>query len=295
MSDTGHGAEPRVSDVPEHVGIRELLRLDHHVQRLRAVESILRHREPLHDAEHHERCDALCVGWQLADRPAAVGRLNGRDPFRLELEQIRRRHRVALRLREGDDRIGGGSAIKAIAPVRADPGQRRREVGITKQRAGRRGMCIGEIRGARAGIGRQLGCRLPPHAGIDLAHREALPGVPDRGSENRREREVSKASMQGVPTGHCAWNGHSENPFVGHLAVPARAHKLRRHAGGRPPRRVEAHQATRLGIVDDGEEIAAHAVHHWLDEAERRVGGDRRIDGRPASLEHCTPAIEASG
>ena len=58
----GHLAETLVADVPEQVGIGELLGFDHRVQRARRVEAEVAHRERLHEVEHHERGDALAVG-----------------------------------------------------------------------------------------------------------------------------------------------------------------------------------------------------------------------------------------
>jgi hypothetical protein len=42
----------------------------------------------------------------------------------------------------------------------------------------------------------------------------------------------------------------------------------------------------RLGIPDDGEEIAAHAAGDRLHQPQRRIGGNRRIDRRAAFLQN---------
>src|SRR5690606_4600223 len=40
------------------------------------------------------------------------------------------------------------------------------------------------------------------------------------------------------------------------------------------------------GLDDHGEDVAANAGRHGLDHAEDRIRGNRRIDGRPATVEH---------
>jgi hypothetical protein len=42
----------------------------------------------------------------------------------------------------------------------------------------------------------------------------------------------------------------------------------------------------RLGIPDDGEEIATHAARHRLHESERSVRSDGRVDSGSAFLQH---------
>ena len=69
----GNRGEARIADVVIHVGVGELLGFDHHVQRIDGVMPVLRHGKVLHDVEHGERGDALAVGRQLVDGPAAVG------------------------------------------------------------------------------------------------------------------------------------------------------------------------------------------------------------------------------
>ena len=82
IAGTGVVAEPWIADVPQHVGVGQLLRFDHHVQRLGAVESVLAQRKLLHQVEHQQRGDALRVRRQLVDRPASIGRGDRVRPIR---------------------------------------------------------------------------------------------------------------------------------------------------------------------------------------------------------------------
>ena len=88
--------EPRIADVAQHVGVGELLRFDHHVQRVGAVEAVVRHRVRLHQVQHHQRGDALRLRADLVDVPAAIAGLDRRDPLGLELAEVGRRERAAL-------------------------------------------------------------------------------------------------------------------------------------------------------------------------------------------------------
>ncbi len=132
---TGISRESRIADVPQHVGVGQLLRLDHHVQRVGAVEAVLAERILLHQVQHHQRGDALRVRANLVDVPAAIGRLDRRHPFRLELAEIGGGERAALLARDREDRVGGLALVEAIAAVRGDQPQRAGEVGIAEHLA----------------------------------------------------------------------------------------------------------------------------------------------------------------
>ena len=95
-----HRAESRIADVARHVGIGELLGFDHDVQRGGGVVAVILEREILHDVEHGERGDALAVGRQLVDLPAAIGGGDRLDPFGLELREVLERVGAALGLEE---------------------------------------------------------------------------------------------------------------------------------------------------------------------------------------------------
>ena len=128
--------EARVADVLVHVGIGELLGLDHHVQRVGGVVAVLRHGKVLHDVEHGERGDALAVGRQLVDSPAAVGGGDGLDPLGLEVAEVFEGVRAAVGLKELDHGLGHGPVVVSVAAVRGDLAQRIGERGIFEQVAG---------------------------------------------------------------------------------------------------------------------------------------------------------------
>ena len=108
--------EARVADVAEHVGVGELLGLDHHVQRVRAVEAVLAEREALHQVQHHQGGHALGVRADLVDA-SSRGRsvCDRRDPLGLELGQVGGGERAALLLRDRQDGLGGRTVVVAVA------------------------------------------------------------------------------------------------------------------------------------------------------------------------------------
>ena len=81
-------------------------------------------------------------------------------------------------------------------------------------------------------------------------------------------------------------------PRVGDLVEPA---VLEEFAGvacsGAPAAGVEAVELLRLRVPDDGEQVAADAARHRLHEAHRGVGGDGRVDGVAAVLQHVEPDL----
>jgi hypothetical protein len=174
--------ETRVADIAKHVGVSELLRLDHRMQRLRRVESPLAQRKALEDVQHLQRGDALSVGRQLGHRPAAVAGLDRLDPFGLELRKIVERHGAALLAHDVHDRLRGGAPVVAVATLFGDAAERSRQVRVLEDLA-RAGwaLAIDEVRRAGVGLlGEELQ-RLGPVVGGDLHDREAVLGVPDSG------------------------------------------------------------------------------------------------------------------
>ena len=118
-----HLAEPRIADVAQHVGVGQLLRFDHDVQRVGTVEAVLPQRRRLHQVQHHQRGNALRVRSNLVDVPAAIRRLDRGHPLGLELGEIGTGKRAALLVGDGQDRVGGLASVKTIAAIRSDQSQ----------------------------------------------------------------------------------------------------------------------------------------------------------------------------
>ena len=67
--------------------------------------------------------------------------------------------------------------------------------------------------------------------------------------------------------------------------MPFRREEVRRETGRRPAARVQAVDGAGLRFVIDDEEVAAEAVAGRLHQADRGVGGNRRVDRVAAALE----------
>ena len=105
------GSEARIADVLIHVGVGELLGLDHDVERIDGVVAVLGHGKVLHDIEHGERGDALAVGRQFVDGPAAVGGGDGLDPLGLEVAKVFQGVRASVGVEELDHGLGHGTVV----------------------------------------------------------------------------------------------------------------------------------------------------------------------------------------
>ena len=122
-----------VGGVAQHVGVGQLLGLDHRMQRPGAVEAPFPHGELLEEIEHHQRRDPLGRSREFADGPAAVGGADRGDPIRLQLAKVVRRHEPALLLRQPHDRVGHRPRVESIAPMLGDAPQRSGEIGIPEE------------------------------------------------------------------------------------------------------------------------------------------------------------------
>src|SRR5262249_52921736 len=119
--------------------------------------------------------------------------------------------------------------------------------------------------------------------------REPLLRVVDGRGEERLEGKLPEPAPHRVPAGHASRNGDGQDAILGHLREPAATQEVERHRCRRPAARVQTVEPSGLRLVDDGEEVSADAVAHRLDHPQHGVGGDGRIDGVPAELEHLCP------
>ena len=250
------------------------------------MEAPLGQRKALQDVQHLQGGDALRVGRNLADRPAAVVGLDRLHPLGLEIGKVVERHRAALLVDDVDDGLRGGTLVVAVAPLFRDAPQGAREVGIAEDlaRAGR--AAVDQERRARVGVLAEqlLGPR--PQAGGDLHQGEAVLGVEDRRRERHREGQRAEALAQGIPSGHHAGHRDREGASLGHLVRSALApHEVGRHRLRGPAAGVQAVELVFLRHVHQREQVSADSAPGRLHHSGGRVGGDGRIDGIAAALE----------
>ena len=233
--------EARVADVPQHVGVGQLLGLDHHVQGVRAVEAVLAEREALHQVQHHQRGDALGVRADLVDVPAAVVGLHRRDPLGLVLGQVGGGERAALLLGDRQDGLGGRPGVVAVAPALGDAAQRAGQVGVPEHLAGpRRPLAVDEVGLLRVRVLAVHLRRARPAAGGHFRQGEAVLGVVDGGASNSANGLVPNFAAHGVPSGHHARHGHRVDAALRHRGDALRRQELRREPRRRPAAGVQS-------------------------------------------------------
>ena len=281
--------EARIGRVAEHIGIGELLRFDHHVQRSRAVEPIFTQRKLLHDVEHQQRGKALRVRRQLEYLPAVVRRRDRGDPLGSELGEIRGGHRAAVRAQRVDDRAGNRSCVECRSAVGCDRAQRLRERRIREPLARARRAAVDEERRRSAHVAGELVGVGRPSLRDDVGHRKSLFGVEHRRREHVGHSKAPEPRLQRLPSGDASGHGHRIDTRRRHRRQAARSEQRGRETGRRPPARVQSVRPIRLGFVDDREQIAADAVHLGLDDAEHGVGRNRRVGRGAAALEDLHP------
>ena len=130
------GSEARIADVLVHVGVGKFLGLDHDMESIDGVVAILCHGKVLHDIEHRQRGDALAIGGQLIDSPAAVSGRDGLDPLRLEVTKVFKRVRSTVGIKEFDHRLGHGTVIESIAAMFGNQAKGTGESGVPEKVAG---------------------------------------------------------------------------------------------------------------------------------------------------------------
>ena len=281
-----HLGKAGIGDISQHIGIGELLRLDLEVQCLDRIVSPLVDRGGAHDVEHHERCDALLVGRQFIDRPAAVVGRDRIDPFRGEVGEVVRGHGAAEPRRGRKNALRDRALVEGVAAVLGDRGERGREIGIAEDFADLGSATPRQENPRRLGVAEEIVGAVAPIFAEQLADREPRLGMRDRRSEHIGKALGTEAAQQRIPAGDRARHSRGMDARVRHVAgavgdEECGGERLRRPAGG-----VEAVDLLRLGVIDDGEQVAADAAHHRRHQTHGGVGRDRGVDRIAAALQH---------
>ena len=204
------------------------------------------------------------------------------------------RERAALGVRERHQCVRGATAIEAIAPVR------RRPRGVMPPDRGCETSCPRRARGLRGryvalapGSADSTACASPHmRASTSLTGKPRL-GVMDRRSEYRGEGQAAEplAAARPIPRPRqapspCKCRDSACEARLSRLVRgSASIHQLGRQARRSPAAGVEAVEFAGLGLVDDREEIAAHAVHHRLHQPEVALAAMAASIGIAAALE----------
>ena len=137
-----------------------------------------------------------------------------------------------------------------------------------------------------------------PAEGDDFGDGKAFAGVADGGGEHVRQRQLAEPAVQLGPAVDAA--GHAdreraERRNVLRACACAILRQLCERRDAAAAAGVEAVELLRLGVPDDGEQVAAEAAAGGLGDAEDGVGGDGGVDGVAAGFEHVERDRVASG
>ena len=187
------------------------------MQRLDRIVSPLVERRGAHDVEHHQRRDALLVGRQLVDRPAAVVRRDRIDPFRGEVGEVVPGHGAAEPRRCREDALRDRALVEGVTAVLGDLGERSGEIGIAEDfpdlgTGARRQDTPPSLR-HRAGDSRR--CRPDPRRTVRSPESPVV--VRDRRSEHVDKAFGAEATQQRIPAGDRAGHGHGVDARIGHI------------------------------------------------------------------------------
>ena len=240
--------------------------------------------EALEEVQRLQHGVALRVGRALVDLVAAVV-----DVDRLGLEglvagQILLADDAAVGAHAGDQRLGHRPGVEAGRALRRDGPQRLGQVGVLDDVAHHQRLAVAEPDpGGRRELAELALAAVEP-AGQVLGDRVALLGHFDG-----RRQHVGQGlgpvllQRQRRPADR-AGHRNRQPAVVGHAAVRVvvvDGRGLRRVAGA-----VDELHLLGLGQVDEREHVGAEAGHPGLDLALDRPGGDRRVDGVAAGLQH---------
>ncbi len=156
---------------------------------------------------------------------------------------------------------------------------------VTERFAVPRGVAAGEI---DVGETRKLaidGSAPIPPASDHFRNGKALASVSDCGFEDFLEWQLTEASVEFGPTIDTARHRNGERPLRGDEFQIAALEFFRRQAERTAAAGVEAVKFLRVGVPNDGEEIAARTAAHRLSNGEHRVRSDRGIDRIAARLQ----------
>ena len=180
------------------------------------------------------------------------------------------------------------TGVEVVQPGRREPLQGRREGGKSDPLADAPRPPVGPVGGVPAS-------RQPPERRVEerarfldrphevLVGREATPGHLNRGSQQRRDRQVSPTGMRVGPGPDRAGDGDRERPAEGERHQPAVPEGLRVCARWGASRPVECSLGAGRLVPDQPERVppeAARLAHH---DRQDRVRRDRRVD-RAAAL-----------
>ncbi len=238
------------------------------------------------------------VGRKFVDGPVAIGGGNRIDPFGGKLGQVVGCHGSAQSLGCAQDGAGNFAFVKGGCAVLGDKSQCSREIGILEDLSNCRRFAVGQKDAAAFGIFSDPIGGVGPVGLNDFRNRIAIVRIENRGLEKILPGEVAEAFVERLPACYCTGNRHGVDAAERHGGRVLGSYMGDSQAAGSPSAGVEAVELTGFGVPVNGEEIAAHAVHHGLGHAECCIRGDCRIYGGTSALQNlraCYRSLHMAG
>ena len=264
----------------------------------------LRQVDILENVDHLQSCEALAVGWQFAQFVAILVFRTGRlDPLAVMGGEIFAGEGTALSLEIVHHDIGERTIVIGVTPLAGDGLERIGKVGVAENLTSLGGGAVGEPDLARIGeiefiLASGVGLERPVeiHAD-DRGDGVAFAGIPYGRCKVIGHRTLAEPLVHGKPRINRARNGNRQGAIrrQGIGAVQFLLELVERLALGAAARTVDAVKHSALGIIDDREQIAAYAIARGFHQAERGIGGNRRIDRVAAILENVERDLRGKG
>jgi len=286
-----------ITDVFGEIGVGKFFCFDHDVEGFRGTEGVvfLAERKRFHDVEHFEGGNSLPVWRKFEDGPIAVGSGDGLDPFGGVGGEILGGHDAAVVLDGFEDARGDFAGVEGVAAVGGDLLERVGEIGIAKEFAGFRGAIVGQIEFCGGIVtAEKVDCGGPIHRDPFGDGKTVLRGV-DGGGEIFAKFFASEFVGELLPAVDRAGNGNGVDAGLRHIAKAKFFERSDGERGGSPTAGVEAVKFVGFGVVDNGEKIAADAVHHGGDHAHHGVGGDGGVHGVATLFENAGAGLRGEG
>ena len=290
-----HGAEIRIAHVLLPVRVAALEHLAEQVQLLRRIGRHRRHVELLEHVERLEHNGAARGRRRRGDHLiAAVAAAHRLQLARLEAAQILRVQHAARGAHGGDDRRRHRPLVKAVAALRRDAAQRRRQLRVAEDIPDLQRRAVRPA--VKTGAGAVFFHVLAVRAQIAIEDRgddKAFLRQADGGRQHPGRGHRAPALKRAQQPGGVAGDGHSlaaaDVLLVRGAAVRQHAVHRGRSAARRRLAEIEKPAVAGLHGAEHQKAAAAETVGVRLADAEREADGHRRIDGVAARGEDLPP------
>ena len=275
-----------------HIGVElgaifegELLRLGKQVHIVCAAKAHRFDIVLLNDIQDLQCRNALPVGRQLPDIPAAIVAADRFDPFAGMLGEVFLGQVAADAFHEGRHRVGHLTLVEDVAPFGADLLERVGKQGPGPHLAGARAAAVAQEGLAEAFVACQSAGRGAPVVGDQLGNRKAFARVSDGGGEHLVHRQLAEAFVQLEPPIDCAGHADWKRTISGQRRQPFLLQHLQRQPLGGSARGIQPIQLLGFGIPDDREQVAANAIAGWFHHTQGSICSNRGIDRASACFQ----------